>query len=564
MKGNSLRKDPFFHTFNKEITTIPLPINFTFPFCYEPHILAKMASESVQKHITTQRQWLHNFGLNSHGEGQSIGKMFGVLVVEDQEKNIGFLAAFSGKLAGKNDHEYFVPPIFDMLTENSFFLVEEENLNKLNKQIIALEQNPLLTKLDTAFKETKMALNLRLAQFKEDLKIQKHNRKQVREESKRALSQEEYDVIEKDLIKQSLRDKHDLHIFQKQNQEEIAKAEVPLLDYLNGIASLKEERKRRSSALQHKLFEQYNFRNAKGETENVIPIFKAFNNLQPPAGSGECAAPKLLQYAYLNKYKPLALAEFWWGQSPSAEVRRHQHYYPACRNKCEPILGFMLQGLAIDENPMLQSPDDTIEIPIIYEDESLLVINKPEEFLSVPGIHIQDSVYTRMLNKYPDAGPLIVHRLDMSTSGILVLAKNKEVHKALQSQFINHRVVKYYIALLDGIIKEEFGEISLPLHVDLDDRPRQLVCYDYGKKAITKWEKLSVEDGKTRIKYFPVTGRTHQLRVHSAHPNGMNCPIVGDDLYGQKSNRLHLHAAYIEFNHPVSNERISFTVNPKF
>ncbi|MNK97722.1 Ribosomal large subunit pseudouridine synthase A [compost metagenome] len=213
---------------------------------------------------------------------------------------------------------------------------------------------------------------------------------------------------------------------------------------------------------------------------------------------------------------------------------------------------------------MLENPDENIMLPIIYEDESLVIINKPEEFLSVPGIHVQDSVYTRMLQKYPDAGPLIVHRLDMSTSGILVLAKNKEAHKIIQSQFINHTIVKQYIALLDGVITEESGMISLPIRVDLDDRPRQLVCYEYGKKAVTKWEKIGVVAGKTKVRFFPLTGRTHQLRVHAAHPDGLNCPILGDDLYGQKANRLHLHAAYIALNHPVTNERVHFSVEPNF
>lgn len=564
MKDNCLSSGLYFHEFEEEINTIPLPTHFTFPFCYEPHELAKKASKYVQHYILTQQEWVHNFGLEPEMEGQAIGKMFGVLVVQDQNNKIGFLAGFSGKLAGKNDHRYFVPPVFDMLTENSFFLLEEEHLNELNKQIALLEESETGLNLKRYLEETKIKLDHQLAQFKERLKIQKKERKLVRDKSKSTLSATLYEQLEQDLIKQSLRDKYELSVFQKQYQLDMADAEKPLNEYINSIAALKEERKKRSSQLQNQLFASYNFQNAHGESKNVIDIFSAFNQIQPPAGSGECAAPKLLQHAYLNHYKPIALAEFWWGQSPSAEVRRHLHYYPACRNKCEPILGYMLQGLLVDKNPMLESPDENIMLPIIYEDESLVIINKPEEFLSVPGIHVQDSVYTRMLKKYPDAGPLIVHRLDMSTSGILVLAKNKEAHKIIQSQFINHTIVKHYIALLDGLITEDSGMISLPLRVDLDDRPRQLVCYEYGKKAITRWEKISVKDGKTKVRYFPLTGRTHQLRLHSAHPSGMNCPIVGDDLYGQKANRLHLHAAYIEFNHPVSNERIHFAVEPNF
>lgn len=564
LKANCLSTDTYFHKFTTEIAATPLPLHFTFPFCYEPHLLAKKASAHVQEYILTQDEWTHNFGLDATVQGQAIGKMFGVLVVQDRNGNIGFLAAFSGKLAGKNDHRYFVPPVFDMLTDNSFFLLEEENLNQINNQITKLEQSGVGIALEKKLDDTKMTLDQALANFKKRLKNQKKERKVLREESRLNLSDADYQLLEEDLIKQSLRDKYELQIFQKQYHDDLSLAKQPLLDFQNKVAALKDDRKKRSSQLQNQLFAQYNFRNALSETKNVIAIFKDFNDIQPPAGSGECAAPKLLQYAYLHDYVPIALAEFWWGQSPSAEVRRHQHFYPACRNKCEPILGFMLQGLSIDKNPMLESPDEATEIPIIFEDDHVLIINKPEEFLSVPGIHVQDSVYTRMIKKYPNAGPLIVHRLDMSTSGILVLAKTKESHKAIQNQFLNHRIIKHYIALLDGIIVEDEGEISLPIRVDLDDRPRQLVCYEHGKSAVTKWRKISVDNGKTKVKYFPITGRTHQLRIHSAHPNGMNCPIVGDDLYGQKANRLHLHAAYIEFNHPMTNERIHFQVEPNF
>lgn len=564
MKGNCLNKDLYFHQFEEEITAIPLPTLFTFPFCYEPHELAKKACQYVQEYIISQQEWVHNFGLNPQMNGLAIGKMFGILVVQDKKGHIGFLAGFSGKLAGKNDHRYFVPPVFDMLTENSFFLREEEHLNEINNQIRLLEQSEVGNNLKEKLNDTKLRLDQELTHFKENLKKLKKDRKILREKSKLSLSPASYQLLEEDLIKQSLRDKYDLSVFQKQYHQHITAAEIPLQNHLNKIADLKEERKKRSSVLQNQLFAQYNFQNALGETKNVIEIFNNFNNLQPPAGSGECAAPKLLQYAFLNHYKPIALAEFWWGQSPSAEVRRHKNYYPACRNKCEPILNYMLEGLDVDKNPMHESPDENIELPVIYEDESFVIINKPAEFLSVPGIHVQDSVYTHMLKKYPDAGPLIVHRLDMSTSGILIIAKTKEAHKIIQNQFINHSIVKQYIALLDGIIKEDSGTISLPLRVDLDDRPRQLVCYEYGKKAITKWEKISIVEGKTKVRFYPITGRTHQLRLHSAHPSGLNCPIVGDDLYGQKANRLHLHAAYIEFNHPITHERIHFAIEPDF
>jgi tRNA pseudouridine32 synthase/23S rRNA pseudouridine746 synthase len=253
------------------------------------------------------------------------------------------------------------------------------------------------------------------------------------------------------------------------------------------------------------------------------------------------------------------MAEFWWGMSPDSEIRVHKQFYPACRGKCEPILAHMLQYLAIAENPMLQQADVS-ELEIVFEDEFLLLVNKPNEFLSVPGKELTDSVSERIKKMYPTAtGPLLVHRLDMSTSGLLLVAKSEQVHKHLQSQFIQRKVKKTYVALLDGIVNENEGTINIPLRVDLEDRPKQMVCYDYGKNALTKYRVVEIKDNKTRIEFYPITGRTHQLRVHAAHQLGLNCPIVGDDLYGTKNKRLHLHAAQIAFTHPVTKEK--FVVN---
>jgi tRNA pseudouridine32 synthase/23S rRNA pseudouridine746 synthase len=272
-----------------------------------------------------------------------------------------------------------------------------------------------------------------------------------------------------------------------------------------------------------------------------------------------------LQYAFLNQLKPIALAEFWWGMSPDSEVKVHQEYYPACRGKCEPILSHMLEGIEMDVNPMSINPAEGKELPIIYEDDYLLLVNKPAEFLSVPGKTIEDSVQTRIQHKYPTAtGPLLVHRLDMSTSGIILIAKKKDIHESLQKQFIKRTVQKRYAALLQGYVKSSSGEIQLPLRVDLEDRPRQLVCYEHGKEALTKYEVLERKNGQTRVHFYPFTGRTHQLRVHAAHLSGLNAPIIGDDLYGQKSDRLYLHAEYLSFWHPITKERMEITCPAPF
>jgi tRNA pseudouridine32 synthase/23S rRNA pseudouridine746 synthase len=327
----------------------------------------------------------------------------------------------------------------------------------------------------------------------------------------------------------------------------------------NQLAELREKRAAMSADIQKRIFQSYTFLNSTLETKSLLAIFKETPFKTPPAGAGECAAPKLLQYAFLNQLKPIALAEFWWGISPESEVKIHQEFYPACRGKCEPILSHMLQGIELDINPMSINPAEGKELEILFEDEYLLLVNKPAEFLSVPGKTITDSVQTRIQHLYPYAtGPLLVHRLDMSTSGIILIAKKKDIHESLQKQFLKRSVEKRYIALLQGYVKSSHGEIELPLRVDLEDRPRQLVCYEHGKHALTKYEVLE------RVYFYPHTGRTQQLRVHAAHASGLNAPIIGDDLYGQKADRLYLHAEYFSFWHPITKERVEITCPAPF
>jgi tRNA pseudouridine32 synthase/23S rRNA pseudouridine746 synthase len=554
----------YFHQFKQDISAIELPTRFTFPFCYEPHPLAVTAAQELQYYIETQDDWTHNFGLDAAVEGLAIGKMFGVLVVKNQYNELGYLAAVSGKLAGSNKHRHFVPPIFDMLEESSFFLNEEVHLNALNRKIENLETGEELANAQRNLGLLKNGWDKSLDELKSKLRIQKKERKETRTKLKVSLSDAEYELLMEDMRSQSLKDKQQLQRFQYEMHLALETESNHLHQLLSTITALKEERKMRSGNLQKQLFEQYNFRNAKGQHKNVVNIFQEFDRTTPPAGSGECAAPKLLQYAYENQLTPIALAEFWWGCSPASEIRRHKNYYPACRKKCEPILGYMLEGLVVDPNPMQQETTLDLALPQLYEDEDIIIINKPAEFLSVPGIYVKDSVYNRILQRYPNAGPIIIHRLDMSTSGLLVVAKNKEAHKFIQDQFIQHTIKKTYIALLDGIIEAASGLIDLPLRVDLDNRPRQMVCYTYGKPAQTKWEKIAIENNQTRVRFYPLTGRTHQLRMHAVHPNGLNTPIVGDDLYGRKANRLHLHAASITFIHPRSKQEMTFEIEPDF
>jgi len=359
-----------------------------------------------------------------------------------------------------------------------------------------------------------------------------------------------------------VRGAYELKDLSKQWKNRIADLQQELDVFKIKIDTLKKERKNRSTKLQRRLFDQYRFLNQSGEVKTLSDIFQQDI---PTSGAGECAAPKLLQYAFQHQMKPIAMAEFWYGQSPKTVIRKHKHFYPACIGKCKPILGHMLEGILMDENPMLQNPAEGKEIETIYEDDYLLVVNKPAEFLSVPGRNIKDSVERRMKEKFPEAkGPMLVHRLDMSTSGLMLVAKTPEVHKYLQYQFIKRLIKKRYVALLEGIVEEDEGIIDLPLFPDWDNRPRQLVSYENGKAARTKWKVINRNNKHTKIHFFPVTGRTHQLRVHAAHPLGLNMSIVGDDLYGTKKDRLHLHAEWIEFQHPETKEKMTVEVKADF
>jgi len=554
---------PCFIPFKEDISHIALPSKLNFPFYYDVHPLCEIAAKHVQFFLNQSNELPHNFGLNNYTELLPIGKMFGVLIVENKG-SIGFLAAYSGKLANSNNIAFFVPPVFDMLTQNGYFLKKEEELNAINQQIEILKNDFNLSILQKDLEQLKTTSKIAIDDFKALMKQHKLQRQIERNKLKNSYS-EEQQQLETELIKQSLYDKHLLRTltndFLTKESELVKKMAV----FTQKIDLLKDERKTKSNALQNWLFTNYTFLNSKKEEKSLLEIFKNALHSQPPAGAGECCAPKLFQYAYKHHLKPIALAEFWWGQSPKSEVRKHGQFYPSCWGKCEPILSHMLQGLQVEENPFLKNPAENKELEIVYDDPYIVVINKPAEFLSVPGIHINDSVYERIKHRYPQAtGPLIVHRLDMSTSGLMVLAKNKDIHENLQKQFIKRKVKKSYIALLDGCVTQESGTIDLPLRVDLDDRPRQVVCYEYGKMGVTDFKVLSKSKNSTRIQYFPITGRTHQLRVHSAHKLGLNAPIKGDDLYGKKANRLHLHANQLEFYHPVSKEWICFSVMPDF
>ena len=553
-----------FTPFLSDISAVDLPQYFTYPFYYSPHPLSLIACQELQDYLKNQTDFKHNFGFDENDSSLQIGKMFGVLVVKNQAGELGYLSAFSGKLADENHHKRFVPPVFDLLEKDNFFRIGEVEVNDLTLKIQALENDEIYLQLKANLASFKLEMETEIGLKKQALKVSKKQRDEKRALAKTTLNDAEQLLLIEQLKTESIREQLKVKDFIREINLKYAEIEQLFLEKEQLILQLKEERANKSSSLQKEIFEQYTFLNQALKTKSLLAIFSQTVFQTPPAGAGECAAPKLLQYAFLHQLQPICMAEFWWGKSPNSEVRLHEQYYPACRGKCEPILAHMLEGILLEKNPMLEQAS-VKEIPVVYEDEYLLLVNKPPEFLSVPGKELKDSVYERMRLKYPNAsGPLLVHRLDMSTSGLLLIAKTEEIYKHLQSQFIRRIVKKSYIALLDGIVNNTEGDISLPLRVDLEDRPKQLVCYEHGKNAYTKYKILGIENGKTRIQFFPITGRTHQLRVHAAHHLGLNCPIIGDDLYGTKGERLCLHAQWIQFKHPITKEIVEFSCEPNF
>lgn len=539
------------HRFPTSISDIPLPERFTYPFCYTPHPLCVMAAEEVQNYLSKQSDWQ---------EELSQGKMFGVLIVQTEDGSIGYLTAFSGILAGKNIHPYFVPPVYDLLQPQGFFKIEEENISAINRRIHRLEEDKKYIDLLSDLTQTTQSAQDALSIAKTQLKEAKDKRELLRKTGQ--LNAKE----EAELIRESQFQKAEYKRLERSWKDKIASLQVEAGNWEKQIQELKAERKVRSAALQQQLFEQFRMLNYRGEVITLCDIFEQTVHKTPPAGAGECAAPKMLQQAYLHHWKPIAMAEFWWGNSPRNEVRHHGYYYPACKGKCEPILRHMLQGLEVEANPMQQEAERGNEkLNIVYEDQWLLIINKPAGMLSVPGKERQTSIYDLARKAYPEAdGPMIVHRLDMATSGLLIIAKDKKTHQHLQAQFKNRSIRKKYIALLDGIVPEDEGTIELPLCPNPLDRPRQMVDTQYGKPAITYYQVLERTDKYTRIAFYPHTGRTHQLRVHAAHPSGLHCPIIGDELYGKKDKRLYLHAESIEFTHPVNGQSMCITEKADF
>ena len=538
------------HRFKSDISVVEAPQRFNNPFYYSPHPLCVMAAGEVRDMLSLD---------SALAADAARGKMFGVLVVRDASGSLGYLAAFSGLLAGSNNVAGFVPPVFDLQSPGGYFKQEESGITALNKRIKDTECSEGYIAAVAAVADVKRTMEQQLAAMREDMRLDKQRRSELRAAGNLSAADEAA------LVRESQYQKAELKRTTARWLQQLAGCEAAVAPFKASIAAMKEERKHRSAALQRWLFEQFKVLNGSGSEKSLLDIFAQHSGIIPPGGAGECAAPKLLQYAYLNSLTPIAVAEFWIGASPAGEVRRDGCFYGACKSKCEPILGFMLQGLDVDENA-LEKGGDISSINIIFEDEHIVVVDKPSGVLSVPGIMGGMSVQQWLRDCYLHSNELFVaHRLDMATSGLLVAAKSMEVYKELQRSFAGREVKKQYTAILDGVPVKSEGTIELPLAPDYDNRPRQKVDTVNGKPAVTRYKVIGTVERNGRqcavVHFEPVTGRTHQLRVHAAHKDGLDCPILGDSLYGTAGERLMLHAWRISFVHPAGKGVIALECN---
>ena len=562
-----------FHSIDQALLSgIDFPERMNNPLDYQPHPLCIAVCKELQTYLSEREDWREEIDK---------GKMFGVLIVENAQPasgapEIGYLAAYSGQIGGRSDWDDFVPAVFDYLQPDGYFKTHEAEISGINQSIRKLEANTHMKEAKGLILQLQEERKHTIAAYQEKLKKAKAKRDARREAG--SLNPEE----EAEMVKESQFMKAELRRLKKSLSEKTS-LETEYEAYQADILSLKQLRKTLSDALQQWLFSQFRMQNHEGESKDLLEIFRdaalrdypqatiatsriAALKMVPPAGSGECCEPKLLQYAYSLGYKPLQMAMFWWGESPKEEIRHHLHFYPACNGKCKPILQWMLPASTFEPAAVDLSLYNKVET--LYEDREIAVIHKPEGLLSVPGKDAaQPSVHALMRSKYPEAtGPLIVHRLDMSTSGVMMIAKTEFAYHRLQKAFLNHQIQKKYVAIISGKVIPEKGIISLPLMPDYLDRPRQIVDHELGKEAITEYEVLEpVDDSHLRIALYPKTGRTHQLRVHCAHQEGLNAPILGDPLYGnEKAARLHLHAEEITFEHPLTGKKMTITRKADF
>ncbi len=534
-----------------------LPEVFPSPFALEPCALAKRAAQVLQDELRTGRFAVHEAEFNSPGAG----KMFGVLVVRDQQGRVGFLRAVSGMLGKEWQVAGLAPPAFDLAAHDASWPAGQERLNAMEAARHAFA--------DAASTRSLLAREgeLDAAQRAERAQVQElHSRRRAARAARRvALQQAAGSAASRQLQLQDLEeasraDTRELRELRQRHKDERATFASELSELRAKLDGLKAESVAYCNLLLAGVRERYHICNARGECRSLLQLFAP---KEPPGGTGDCAAPKLLCYAHRHSLRPLALAEFWWGAGPAGGGRVHGQYYPACRGKCEPLMHFMLEGIEQAAAPIFATETaPRSSLLRVYEDEYLIVVDKPAGMLSVPGAseRLQDCAQLRVQAECNTPGyPLAVHRLDLDTSGLLLLAKSQLARTLCQRLFAERKVEKHYLAWLNGELPGQLGSagrIDLALRVDLDDRPRQIVDTLHGKPARTDYELLARCDGFTKVRLTPHTGRSHQLRVHCSHPQGLGAAIVGDRLYGISGARLLLHAEFLAFRHPFTGQML--------
>ncbi|MFA0545659.1 pseudouridine synthase [Vibrio splendidus] len=560
MSANLAQYTPLLPLNQTATQDLSIPTRFTFPYYYTPHPTCELAILQLQQSLT-------DCGVNETSQGN----LYAVLLVQDPTtQELGYLSAFSGlqldpSLASQLNNINFVLPAFDSEQFQSHNSANLARQSQLADDIKKLQQSHNLDVLVAELEELTVESAQAIEAFQLAMTVNKAQRNELREQAnqEKALGNLESAAnLLKQLGNQSSQEKRDLKALRIEWKRKIAErqSQVDLIE--SELKNRKQDHQAISEQLEAQRLSHYRFINQALESKSLLELLDGKDALE---GSGDCCLPKLLNFAFEHGFKPLALSEFWWGVPPTDIIRQHANLYPVCQSKSFEILDHQLTHIELEDNPLIVNPAVGKSFDIVYEDDEIVVVNKPEEFLSVPGKFIEDSVYTRIKALYPNAtGPLIIHRLDMSTSGLLILALTAESNKHIQKQFIDRTVEKRYTALLDGEIDGKSGDISLPLRGDITDRPRQLVCHEHGRNADTYWEAIGTSNGKTKVHLYPKTGRTHQLRVHCAHPLGLGVPIRGDDLYGYKREHLHLHAGYLKLIHPTTGEWMEFEVPSEF
>lgn len=520
------------------------------PMAVDPPPLARRAAEELQREL---RQ-----GLAARAGLDQSGKMFGVLVVADDNGRVGYLRAYSGMLAGSWHADGFAPPLFDWDARQRFWPDGQRALDEFETRIEAATASDPAASLAGRLAAMDAAFNRDMAAL-----VATHRERKAARRARRTGACSDAERIQLNIESQSDREERQ----RRRRHHEHTRAELSreLEQWQESLRALRGQRAALSANLQRRIHDLYMLATPGGARR---PMRSVFDGQEPPGGAGDCAAPKLLQAANLAALRPLALAEFWWGAPPATGGRVEGVFYPPCRGKCGPLLGHFLEGVDVAEAPGLPGMEPPGgPLPILYEDSHVIAVNKPAGLLSVPGRGplLRDSVSSRLRAAYPEgSGPLLVHRLDLATSGVLLAARSPEAHAALQRQFAERIVDKRYIAWVDGELAAASGRIDLALRLDPEDRPRQVHDPRHGKPAVTHWRTLAVSNARTRVELRPLTGRTHQLRVHASHPAGLDAPIVGDPLYGRPGPRLMLHAEGLRLRHPITGDELELSCPAPF